>query len=87
MLHIDDLVQDRSNSIANALELLQSCTKPPIWFVFQSNERRCYIWSVFPCFQLEDGFQTGLTDALDQYPTNEEKKEAIDGLQDAVNKQ
>ena len=26
--HIDDLVQDCSNSIANALELLQSCTKP-----------------------------------------------------------
>ena len=29
-LHIDDLVQDCSNSIANALELLQSCTKPSI---------------------------------------------------------
>ena len=27
-LHIDGLVQDYSNSIANALELLQSCTKP-----------------------------------------------------------
>ena len=26
--HIDGLVQDCSNSIANALELLQSCTKP-----------------------------------------------------------
>ena len=26
--HIDDLVQDCSNSIANALELLQSCSKP-----------------------------------------------------------
>ena len=25
--HIDGLVQDCSNSIANALELLQSCTK------------------------------------------------------------
>ena len=29
-LHIDGLVQDCSNSIANALELLQSCTKPLI---------------------------------------------------------
>ena len=29
--HIDGLVQDCSNSIANALELLQSCTKPSIW--------------------------------------------------------
>ena len=28
--HIDSLVQDCSNSIANALELLQSCTKPLI---------------------------------------------------------
>ena len=27
---IDGLVQDCSNSIANALELLQSCTKPLI---------------------------------------------------------
>ena len=26
--HIDDLVQDSSNYIANALELLQSCTEP-----------------------------------------------------------
>ena len=29
-LHTDGLVQDCSNSIANALELLQSCTKPSI---------------------------------------------------------
>ena len=28
---IDCLVQDCSNSIANALELLQSCTKPWLW--------------------------------------------------------
>ena len=28
----DGLVQDCSNSIANALELLQSCTKPSIWY-------------------------------------------------------
>ena len=28
---IDGLVQDCSNSIANALELLQSCTKPWKW--------------------------------------------------------
>ena len=32
-LQIDGLVQDCSNSIANALELLQSCTKPSkYWF-------------------------------------------------------
>ena len=29
--HMDGLVQDCSNSIANALELLQSCTKPSMW--------------------------------------------------------
>ena len=28
--HVDGLVQDCSNSIANALELLQSCPKPSI---------------------------------------------------------
>ena len=32
-LHIDGLVQDCSNSIANALELLQSCAKPLICLV------------------------------------------------------
>ena len=29
-VYIDGLAQDCSNSIANALELLQSCTKPSI---------------------------------------------------------
>ena len=29
-LYIDDLVQDGSNSIANELELLQSCIQPSI---------------------------------------------------------
>ena len=29
--NIDGLAQDCRNSIANALELLQSCTKPSIW--------------------------------------------------------
>ena len=29
--YLDGLVQDCSNSIANALELLQSCTKPSIY--------------------------------------------------------
>ena len=30
--YIGGLVQDCSNSIANALELLQSCSKPSIYF-------------------------------------------------------
>ena len=32
--YINGLVQDCSNSIANTLELLQSCTKPLIWAKF-----------------------------------------------------
>ena len=31
VMHFDVLVQDCSNSIANALELLQSCTKPSMY--------------------------------------------------------
>ena len=30
-LHFEGLIQDCNNSIANAPELLQSCTKPSIW--------------------------------------------------------
>ena len=32
--YIDGLVQDSSNSIANALELLQFCTKPSLYVLF-----------------------------------------------------
>ena len=39
-LHFDGSVQDCSNSIANTLELLQSCTKPSIW---------CYFLILKPC--------------------------------------
>ena len=35
--HIDGLAQDCSNSIANALELLQSYTKPMISLIWISN--------------------------------------------------
>ena len=38
LMHIDGLVQDCSNSIANALELLQSCTKPSIYASLGLNE-------------------------------------------------
>ena len=31
--HIDGLMQDCSNSIANTLELLQSCTKLSVWVI------------------------------------------------------
>ena len=36
--YINGLMQDYSNSIADALELLQSCTKPSIWGDEHSNE-------------------------------------------------
>ena len=35
--NISGLAQDCSNSIVNALELLQSCTKPTIWYHKQNN--------------------------------------------------
>ena len=36
----DGLVQDCSNSIANALELLQSCTKPSCWYLLDHDASR-----------------------------------------------
>ena len=36
----DGLVQDCSNSIANALELLQSCTEPSMDFVWNQLSRQ-----------------------------------------------
>ena len=48
MQHIDGSVQDSSISSANALELLQSCTKPSIWvykiwcFILATMSVQCY---------------------------------------------
>ena len=39
MIYLDGLVQDCSNSIAKALELLQSCTKPSIYHM--SIQQQC----------------------------------------------
>ena len=39
--HIDDLVQDCSNSIANALKLLESCTKPLICGILSDKKSLC----------------------------------------------
>ena len=36
--HIDGLVQACSNSIADALELLQSCAKPSIYYISMLSE-------------------------------------------------
>ena len=44
-LHIDDLVQDCSTSIANALEILQSCTKPPISNSIMGSSDTWWIWT------------------------------------------
>ena len=42
MLDIDGLVQDCSISIANALEIMQSCTKPLIYFIDNSAEQEWF---------------------------------------------
>ena len=43
--YIDGLMQHCSNSIANALGLLQSCTKPSVWAQNKWLENRVYnIW-------------------------------------------
>ena len=36
-VHVDGLVEDCSISIANALEIMQSCTKPSLYTVYNSN--------------------------------------------------
>ena len=46
--YFDGLVQDCGNSIANALELLQSCTKPSIWSLMHSEES--FVIN-YPCHQ------------------------------------
>ena len=43
-VHVNGLVQNCSNSIANALELLQSSTKPSIYVIYL-----IALW-LFPCF-------------------------------------
>ena len=51
--YLDGLVQDCRNSSALAMELLQSCTKPSIWYwdiwaPSQYKDRLIYVWR-FPC--------------------------------------
>ena len=42
VLYFDGLVQERHNSIANALKLHLSCTNPSIWcFIWAQAERKC----------------------------------------------
>ena len=55
--YIDGLVQDYSNSIANALELLQSCTKPSIctWFAFHCPYVLPNITQILPSYLLGTG--------------------------------
>ena len=43
--HIDGLVQERCNSIANALEVRLSCTNPSIWLPYLALMGK--LWSVF----------------------------------------
>ena len=55
-LYIDGLVQDKRNSIANALELRLSCTNPSIWLRVLKQPFLCSVdmsicVSVFLCVQ------------------------------------
>ena len=52
--YFDGLVQDCSNPIANALEFLQSCTKP----------------SIYTSFWLKDTLSTALVDAVQMWDVN-----------------
>ena len=44
MPYIDGLVQDCSNSIALAMELLQSCMKPSIYFIENNRTIIARLW-------------------------------------------
>ena len=46
-VYTDGLAQESSNATANVLELLQSCTKPSIWFVKQ-NACHCSRYTQLP---------------------------------------
>ena len=50
--NINGLSQDCSNSIANALELLQSCTKPSIYYMFPQINSAQNSSSSFVCVHL-----------------------------------
>ena len=47
--HLNGLVQERRNSIANALEVRLSCTNPSIWFYVKTE-----IWCQITCFQIAE---------------------------------
>ena len=49
---IDGLVQERRNSIANALELRLSCTNPSRWCHSKWSKRSWYIFQHFRCSKL-----------------------------------
>ena len=65
-MHIAGLVQDCSNSIANAMELLQSCTKP--WY-----DKPCLKWSwvCIICWQWQEkSFGMGFMKPADKWRMN-----------------
>ena len=46
--HVDGLAQDYSNSIANALELLQACAKPSMRSdIFRHNKKQVYLPHIY----------------------------------------
>ena len=62
--YVDGLEQDFSNSIANALELLQSCTKPSTW---SNRERQCRLVTLWVCLSswcITDALTSDIKDKL-----------------------
>ena len=69
--YVDDLVQDCSNSIANALELLQSFTKPSMWSTkYWSLCSGVYVWNDQVMNKLRDVFLWTLGDIIQLFSTH-----------------
>ena len=52
--YIDGLVQDCGNSIANAMELPQSCTKPLIWSGYGGVSFIIHLGAVYACLLIHE---------------------------------
>ena len=68
VLHIDGLMQDCSNSSALALELLDSCTKPPISFALINLSKYNLVLETYlltgPIWLWSSALRTGLDTVL-----------------------
>ena len=70
MRDIDGLVQDRSNSIANALELPQSCTKPSIYSQYNATQNNT-VFYISQLWQDQLSADSNITDTPLHAPAGE----------------